>query len=71
MLIDEIRQGESAELELKRVPDEQGRTRLVYLEGYRDGTGRRRVELLVDAIGRFFATQKNRGHVALAVGDVL
>ena len=25
------------------------------LEGYRDGTGRRRVELLVDAIGRFFA----------------
>lgn len=56
MLIDEIRQGESAELELKRVPDEQGRTRLAYLEGYRDGTGRRREELLVDAIGRFFAT---------------
>ncbi len=35
--------------------DAQGRTRLVYVEGYRDGTGRRRVELLVDAIGRFFA----------------
>lgn len=35
--------------------DEQGRTRLVYVEGFRGGTGRRRVELLVDAIGRFFA----------------
>lgn len=45
--------------------DANGRTRLVYVEGYRDGTGRRRVELLVDAIGRFFATaKKQRGQCA-------
>ncbi len=33
--------------------DAQGRTRLVYLEGYRDGTDAQRVELLKGALGQF------------------
>ena len=45
--------------------DAQGRTRLVYIEGYRDGTDRQRVKLLEDAIGRFFAVaKKQRGQCA-------
>ena len=35
--------------------DAQGHTRLVYLEGYRDGTDAQRIELLKGALGQFLA----------------
>ena len=35
--------------------DAQGRTRLVYLEGYRDGTDAQRIALLKGALGQFLA----------------
>ncbi len=49
--------------------DANGRTRLIYIEGYRDGTDRRRVELLKDALGRFFAMAKKQNSQCAGKSD--